>query len=439
MIIELQIALLAITLLTLVGFGLKILANSSSLSKGHDEKLAGISSGQERVERSIRDDLRAVRSDSNHSSKQLREEVNGSIKSFGETLSRTFTDLSGTQKNQLELFSGQISSLTEVTQKSISEMRRAVDEQLKSIQRDNNSKLDQMRMTVDEKLQGTLEKRLTESFKIVSDRLEMVHKGLGEMHTLTTGVGDLKRILTNVKTRGTWGEYQLANILEQTLTQDQYDTNVAVKPRSQERVEFAVKMPGHEDNDDSFIYLPIDSKFPQEDYQRLVTAQEEGEPELAKSASDALELSIRREAKRIKDKYISEKTTTPFAVLFLPTEGLYSEVLRRPGLADRLQRDYRVLVAGPTTLTALLNSLQMGFRTLAIQKRSSEIWKHLSVVKSQFTGFSNILENVQKKLESASKEVDKATKKSKTIEKKLEKFEELPASTAEQLTGLQEA
>ena len=390
-------------------------------------KLDMIGNAQDKVERSLRDDLGKNRSETLEQARHLREEVNTSIKNFGDTLSTTFGNLSDTQKSQLELFSKQVSELTHLTQTSIKDMREGVDKRLKDLHTDNLKKLDEIRMTVDEKLQGTLEKRLSESFRIVSERLEKVHQGLGEMQTLTSGVGDLKRMLTNVKCRGTWGEYQLGNILEQILSPDQYEANVKVKPRSGERVEFAVKLPGQDEDEGSFIYLPIDSKFPQEDYQRMLAAHEENDAEGAKSASDSLEQSICREARSIRDKYINEKTTTPFAILFVPTEGLYSEVLRRPGLADKLQREYRIMVAGPTTLSALLNSLQMGFRTLAIQKRSGEIWKHLSVVKKQFSGFSTLLENVQKKLDSASKEVDKATKKSKTIESKLQKFEELPA------------
>ena len=437
MLIYLELAILGLTFLSICLLFYWVKTNSKSTASTLVANLERTGENSQKYEQTIRDDFRSTRLEANENAKRLREEVGNSVKNFSDSLTKSVGDLSTTQKGQLELFSNQISKLTELTQKSISEMRDSVDGRLKALQKDNNTKLDEMRLTVDEKLQGTLEKRLSESFKLVSDRLEKVHQGLGEMQALTSGVGDLKRILTNVKTRGIWGEYQLGNILEQTLSPEQYESNVAVKPRSSERVEFAVKMPGKEDQQKSFVYLPIDAKFPQEDYQRLVTAQEAGDVNAANTASDALDMAIRREARRIRDKYISEKTTTPFAILFLPTEGLYSEVLRRPGLADKLQRDYRVMVAGPTTLTALLNSLQMGFKTLAIQKHSSEIWKHLSVVKNQFAGFSTLLENVQKKLDSASKEVEKATKKSKTIEKKLEKFEELPAEDVPQLATLQ--
>jgi DNA recombination protein RmuC len=282
-----------------------------------------------------------------------------------------------------------------------------------------------MRSTVDEKLSSTLEQRLGESFRLVSERLEMVHKGLGEMQNLASGVGDLKRVLTNVKTRGTWGEIQLGNILEQILTRDQYSMNVATRKNSSERVEFAVKLPGKDEKGGEVVWLPIDSKFPQEDYQRLMDAQEQGNSVLAEEAAKAMELKVKSFARDIRDKYIDPPGTTDFGIMFLPTEGLYAEVLRRPGLCDCLQREYRIVVSGPTTLIALLNSLQMGFRTLAIEKRSSEVWTLLGAVKTEFGRFGDILDKTQKKLQEASNTIEDAARKSRSIGRKLKNVQEL--------------
>ncbi|MCR4399270.1 MAG: DNA recombination protein RmuC [Syntrophomonadaceae bacterium] len=293
--------------------------------------------------------------------------------------------------------------------------------------------LEQMRAVVDEKLHATLERRLGESFRQVSERLEQVHKGLGEMQSLAAGVGDLKKVLTNVKTRGVWGEVQLGNILEQMLTPDQYAANVATKPHSGERVEFAVRLPGRDEG--SCVWLPIDAKFPQEDYHRLLEATENGDPVAAEEAARQLEQRIRQEARSISEKYIDPPHTTDFAIMFLPTESLYAEVLRRPGLADALQRQYRVNVAGPTTLAALLNSLSLGFRTLAIERRSGEVWTLLGAVKTEFGRFGDILEKTQKKLQEASNSIDQATRRSRTIERKLKGVQELPAVEAARQLG----
>jgi DNA recombination protein RmuC len=275
-----------------------------------------------------------------------------------------------------------------------------------------------MRRTVDEKLHDTLEKRLGESFKQVSERLEQVHKGLGEMQALAVGVGDLKKVLTNVKTRGSWGEVQLGALLEQLLTADQYAAQVRVRPRSTETVDFAIRLPGRDDGDTP-VWLPIDAKFPKEDYERLSDAAERGDAAGVETAVRQLEARIRQESRDIRDKYIAPPDTTDFAILYLPTEGLYAEVLRRPGLADFLQRDCRVVVAGPTTLAALLNSLQMGFRTLAIQKRSSEVWKLLAAVKKKFEGFGETFSRVQKKIQEADKALDDARSDTEIIGKRL--------------------
>jgi DNA recombination protein RmuC len=321
--------------------------------------------------------------------------------------------------------------MTRLNGEKLEKMRRTVDSQLGVLREDNSKKLEQMRQTVDEKLQSTLEKRLGESFKQVSERLEQVYKGLGEMQTLATGVGDLKKVLTNVKSRGTWGEIQLGNILEQILTPDQYDTNVATRKNSSERVEFAIRLPGQSTDRESVIWMPIDSKFPQEDYQRLIDAQEAADKDLADKSIRSLETRIKTEAKNIKEKYIDPPYTTDFGIMFLPVEGLYAEVLRRPGLCDTLQRDHRVVVTGPTTLAALLNSLQMGFRTLAIEKRSSDVWEVLGLVKTEFGKFGDVLAKTKKKLQEASNTIDSAEVRSRAIERKLRKVQEVPQDDAD--------
>jgi DNA recombination protein RmuC len=323
--------------------------------------------------------------------------------------------------------------LSEKIEKKSDDLRTSVERKLTELQLANSSKLEDMRHTVDEKLQGTLEKRLGESFKQVSERLEQVHKGLGEMQTLATGVGDLKRVLVNVKTRGTWGEIQLGNLLEQILTNEQYQRNVKTKPTEGSTVEFAIKLPGPEDGEGRFVWLPIDAKFPKEDYERLVDASERGDASAVEQAARDLEARIRSEARDIRDRYISPPHTTDFGLLFLPTEGLYAEVLRRPGLADALQREQRVVVVGPTTLAALLNSLQMGFRTLAIQKRSGEVWKVLGAVKTQFGKFGDLLGKVKDKLDETGNTIEEAVFRTRQIEKKLRKVEALPTAEAAEL------
>ncbi len=354
-----------------------------------------------------------------------REELAGSNRTFNGMISSQMSEISGLQRNQLDIFSKQLTNLTQTNEQKLDRMRETIEERLKHLQEDNSKKLDQMRSTVDEKLSATLEQRLGESFKQVSERLEMVHKGLGEMQTLASGVGDLKRVLTNVKTRGTWGEIQLGNILEQILTNEQYSKNVATKKNSSERVEFAVRLPGRDEKNGEVVWLPIDSKFPQEDYQRLMDAQDQGNPTLAEESAKAMETRIKSFAKDIRDKYIDPPGTTDFGIMFLPTEGLYAEVLRRPGLCDCLQREYRIVTAGPTTLIALLNSLQMGFRTLAVEKRSSEVWTLLGAVKTEFGRFGDILDKTQKKLQEASNTMEDAARKSRSIGRKLKSVQEL--------------
>lgn len=359
------------------------------------------------IRKSLREENSMNRKEGRESEKAIREELNNSIKNFGDSLDKRIAELM--TKNELRL----------------EKIRETLDSKMDILQKDNGEKLEKMRQTVDEKLQSTLEKRLGESFKLVSDRLEQVHKGLGEMQTLASGVGDLKRVLTNVKTRGTWGEVQLANLLEQILTIEQYEKNVATKNGSADRVEFAIKLPGKDDRVKQ-IWMPIDAKFPIEDYQRLITAQEKGSVDEVEVLTKALENRIKSEAKDIHTKYIDPPYTTDFALLYLPIEGLYAEVTQRRGLAESLQRQYRVIVCGPNTIAALLNSLQMGFRSLAIEKRSSEVWSVLGAIKTEFGKFGDLLEKTHDKLKQASNTIEDATRKSRTIERKLGRVQELP-------------
>jgi DNA recombination protein RmuC len=332
-----------------------------------------------------------------------------------------------------ELQQQQLSALTADNEKRLGEVRATLETRLTAMQQDNASKLEQMRATVDEKLQSTLETRLGQSFKLVSERLEAVQRGLGEMQSLASGVGDLKRVLNNVKTRGILGEVQLAALLEQMLTPEQYAADVATVPGSDNRVEFAVRLPGGDR--DSQVWLPIDAKFPIENYERLLDAQQQADVDAVERAALALERHIREEAKTIRAKYVAPPATTDFAILFLPTEGLYAEIIRRPGLFENLQREQRVIVAGPTTLSALLNSLQMGFRTLAIQKRSSEVWQLLGAVKNEFGKFGDVLNMVRKKLDEAGKHIDATSVRTRAIERKLRDVESLPGEQTQQLLG----
>jgi DNA recombination protein RmuC len=335
---------------------------------------------------------------------------------------------------QLQDFSAriqqQLAELTRSVQLNLAEVRTTLQAQLSALQLGNETKLDQMRATVEEKLQSTLEARLGESFKLVSDRLEQVHRGLGEMQTLAAGVGDLKRVLTNVKSRGGYGEVQLAALLEQLLTVDQFAVNVATRPNSSERVEFAIKLPGH---GDSPCWLPIDAKFPVEDYERLQLAQDRADAAAVDEAGRALETRVKLEARRIHEKYVEPPHTTDFALLFLATEGLYAEVLRRPGLVESLQREYRVVVTGPTTLSAMLNSLQMGFRTLVLEQRSAEVWQVLGAVKTEFGKFGDVLGKLKSQLQTASNTIDAAETRTRQMSRALRAVEALPVEQAVQL------
>lgn len=383
------------------------------------------------IGQSLQDEAMRGRSELQNAHKVLREEVASAIRGGHELMGGQLGKMSEHQLRQLEAMSKQWGAIADSNEVRMRELQKTVDERLMHIEKQSGERLESMRKTVEEKLEGTLERRLGESFKLVGDRLEQVQRGLGEMQSLANGVGDLKRVLTNVKTRGTWGEVQLSMLLEQILTPEQYETNAKVG-RSSELVEFAIRLPGRDD-DAVAVLLPIDSKFPQESYQRLIDAIEQGAVEQVASARRELENAVKVAARDIRDKYIHPPKTTDFAVMFLPTEGLYAEVLRVPGLMERLQSEFRVTIAGPTTLAALLNSLQMGFRTLAIQKRSGEVWKILGAVKSEFGKFGDILDGVHKKLGEAAGRIEDASRKSRTIQTKLRLVEELPAAQASAL------
>ena len=357
------------------------------------------------------------------SAKEFREQMTATLATLGEAQAAQFAILANQQGERLDEIGKKLAELTAKNEQRSEELRKIVEERLEKLRVDNEAKLEQMRLTVDEKLQSTLEARLGESFKQVSERLEQVHKGLGEMQTLATGVGDLKRVLSNVKSRGGWGEVQLGMLLDDMLTRDQFEANVRVRPDSNEIVEFAVRFPGKEDG--TPLYLPIDAKFPQEDYDRLLTAQEVGIAEDIDKAGSALERAIRAQAKTICDKYVHPPHTTDFAIMYLPTEGLFAEVIRRPGLATDLQSKHRVMVTGPTTLAALLSSLQMGFRTLAIEKRSSEVWQVLGAAKAEFKKYGDVWDKLGKQLDTARKTVEDAGKRTRAVERKLRDVETL--------------
>ena len=365
-------------------------------------KIDALLGQQERTDRSVREEIAQFRAEMKTGAHQERAELTVSLKSFSDSV-----------------------------EQKMAAVRQLVDEKLKQIQEDNHSQLDRMRETVDEKLQGTLEKRLGESFKQVSERLELVHQGLGDMRNLAAGVGDLKRVLTNIKTRGTWGEVQLGALLEEILAPEQYAKNVRIHENSNDVVEFAIKLPGQGEQDGDHVLIPVDAKFPVEDYQRLLDAQENADAAAAEEAAKLLETRIKKEAKDIFNKYIYPPVTTDFGIMFLPSEGLYAEVIRRSALVQILQREYHIVVSGPSTFAAFLNSLQMGFRSLAIQKRSGEVWKVLGEVKTEFGKFGLTLDAVRKKLEQATNSMDDVQKKSRTIQRKLRSVHELPDSFSE--------
>jgi DNA recombination protein RmuC len=396
----------------------------------------------ERLERELRDELGrqgvATRGDLGTFQQMLLAQSgdvartqNEQIDSFRSQLAATQQQTEAALRRFSESLAENLGRLGEANERRLTEVRVAVDARLLALQEGNEKKLDQMRATVDEKLHATLETRLGESFKQVADRLEQVHKGLGEMQNLARDVGSLNRVLTNVKTRGIFGEVQLAGLLEQVFTPEQYGTNVATVPGSADRVEFAIRLPGQR-ADGQPLWLPIDAKFPREDYERLLEAHERADGPAAETAARAIETRLRAEARSIRDKYVAPPHTTDFAILFLPTEGLYAEALRRPGLMEALQREYKVMLAGPTTLLATLNSLQMGFRTLALEKRSAEVWEVLGAVKTEFGKFGEVLARTKKKLEEASTTIDQAETRTRVMTRRLKSVEALPESRVAQ-------
>ncbi|WKB53828.1 DNA recombination protein RmuC [Eleftheria terrae] len=368
--------------------------------------------------------------------RELRDEVGrngqGTRQELGSTLAHFQQTLLAQQGDMARTLNAQLRALSDANERRLGEVRAAVEHKLSALAADNERKLEQMRQTVDEKLHATLEQRLGESFRHVAERLEQVHRGLGEMQTLAQGVGDLRRMLTNVKTRGIFGEMQLQGLLEQVFTPEQYAANVATVPGSRERVEFAIRLPGRGEEGGP-VWLPLDAKFPREDYERLLDAQERADREAAELAAKALELRIRDEARTIATKYVAPPHTTDFAVLFVPTEGLYAELLRRPGLVEALQREHRVTLAGPTTLLAMLNSLQMGFRTLALERRSSEVWRVLGAVKTEFAKFGQVLDKTRRKLEEASHTIEAAQTRTRVMGRALKEVEALPDAEAHRL------
>lgn len=375
-------------------------------------KGGAVSSGE------FQDEMRRSREESSQSAQALRQELTNSIQGVNKTLIDS------------------IQGISERNDAALDRVRASLNERVRELQESNEKKLEEMRKTVDEKLHDTLEKRLGESFKQVSERLEAVQLGLGEMRNLATGVGDLKKVLTNVKTRGTWAEVQLGALLEQILQNSQFDRNVKVKPNSDEMVEFAVKLPGPEDDKDRVIWMPIDSKFPQEDYVRLQDATERGDIEEVKKAEDALVRAIKVAAKDISSKYIDPPNTTDFAIMFLGTEGLYSEALRVPGLVESIQQEFRVVVAGPTTIAAILNSLRMGFQALAFEKRASEVWRVLGAVKTEFGKFGEVLDKMGKQLKTVEKTLGQTATRTRAIQKTLKNVEQLPEDDSSSVLGI---
>ena len=389
--------------------------------------------GEDDIARLLREEFKLGRDENARAARDLRKEIAGAQKTSSEIIVSSVGELGRAQKDAMGGITAQINQLTTTSEQRLESIRKQVDTRLAQIQDSNEKKLDEMRKTVDERLQNTLEKRLSDSFKLVSERLEAVQRGLGEMKELANGVGDLQRVLTNVKARGTWGEVQLGALLELVLTPDQYSTNVQTKDDSGETVEYTVNLPGPDDDPDTCVWLPIDAKFPQEDYLRLVEASEAADAEAVQLAHKDLVRSIKSSAKDISEKYLNPPATTDFAIMFLPTEGLYAEVLRQPGIVEDIQQAHRVVIAGPTTLAALLNSLRVGFQTLAIEQRSSEVWQLLGVVKTEFVKFGEVLARLKKQLGAASNTIEKTETRTKAMERKLREVEQLPSDSAEEL------
>jgi DNA recombination protein RmuC len=440
--IETLLIVIGIGLLVLVAIAAISLARVTALARSRDASAGAAADMRGRLdaigtsladhERDVRTDLAIARNEQAGTATALRQELAELMARQQQGMARELGTMSSLQHDQLRAFGERLGQLTTSSEARLESLRRTVEQRLDMLREENARKLDEIRATVDDKLQATLEQRLGASFKIVSDRLEQVHRGLGEMHTLAAGVGDLKRVLTNVKSRGTWGEVQLGTLLGDMLSPGQYAHNVATRPGSAERVEYAVRFPGR--NDDGVpCWLPIDAKFPLEDWQRLQDAIERADADAVEASRRALDQFFKTQARMIRDKYVEAPHTTDFAILFVPTEGLFAEAVARPGLADALQRDFRVTLAGPANLVAILNSLQLGFRTLAIERRSTEVWRVLGAVKTEFGRFGEILAKTKDRLDQVGKTLDEAGRKSTTIARKLRDVEALPEDEADRL------
>ncbi|THU41116.1 DNA recombination protein RmuC [Niastella caeni] len=434
------ILIVLLTILLLVSIITLVVAWKAMAGKNNTDymamkyKMENVLTEIARVEAAVKQEMVTNRQENGDNTQRIRAELAASLKNFGELINQTMTNANTVQKDNFFALLDKQTEQNTATSARLDQMRETLEKKMADMQTGNERKLDEMRATVDEKLQKTLEARLGESFKLVSERLEAVHKGLGDMQQLATGVGDLKRVLTNVKARGVLGEYQLENILEQILTIDQYGRNVKTKEGSNALVEFAIKLPGRGDKDKS-VWLPIDSKFPKEDFELLMDAYDKAMPELIEEIRKSFVKGIRKCALDISSKYVDPPNTTDFAILFLPFESLYAEVLRTPGLFESIQREHKIIITGPTTLSALLNSLQMGFRTLAIEKRSGEVWQLLGAVKTEFGNFGGILEKTQKKLQEASNVIEQAGVRTRAIERRLRDVQELPKEDAVALIG----
>ncbi|HEX9879609.1 MAG TPA: DNA recombination protein RmuC [Candidatus Binatia bacterium] len=393
-------------------------------------------SAAQQSERSVREELRISRAESARADKDLREEVTNGLNSVSDSMVRVINEIGSQQSVQLDAVSKLLSEITDTHAAHIEELCETVDTQLRELQDSNERKLEEMRETVDEKLHGTIERRLGESFKMLSDRLDAVHNGLGEMHDLATGVGDLKRVLTGVETRGNWGEFQLEALLKQLLTPNQYDKNIATKDGSKDTVEYAIRLPGPGNPKDGWVWLPIDSKFPEEEYRKLQEAAEKTDSEAVKKALSNLTEAIRKSAKNMHERYLNPPKTTDFGILFLPVEGLYAEVLRQPALVNDLQQNHRVVVAGPTTLAAILNSLRIGFRTLMIEERAREVWNVLAAVKTEFSQFGTVLDKLKQQLSSATTTIEETGARTRAMERHLGDVEELTTEAAAEVLKL---
>lgn len=398
--------------------------------------LTGLEDNQKQLESLIKDGMKSSKEEMTNLVANLANMITTNISEMNSTITKNISEMGISQQNLIKNFSDTVSSLADKTEERLNRMRDTIEAKLKEIQDENRSKLEQMRQTVDEKLQSTLNARISESFKLVSERLEQVHSGLGEVQSLVNDVGDLKKVLSNIKTRGILGEIQLEAIIEDMLSPNQYEKNVRIKPGSRETVEFAIRIPVESGGNGSYIWLPIDAKFPMEDFEKLINAEERGDVAECERLKKELENRLKQSAKDINDKYICPPYTTDFAIMFLPTEALFAEALRRPGFIETIRKDYKVLITGPTTLSAVLSSLRQGFKMFAIEKKAEEVWNLLSVVKSEIGKFGDLLKKVSEKLQEAQKAIDQATKKTQNIDKKLRDVEEIPADKAEELLAL---